>query len=60
MSQRCQNEHSKTQLYGDDDDDDDDEDGGGDDSNDDHDKAKICLLWQEVVNSLPNVGLWAL
>lgn len=49
MSQRYQDEHSKTQLY------------DGDDSDDgDHDKAKIRFLWQEVVRSLPNVGLWAL
>jgi hypothetical protein len=58
MSQRYQNEHSKTQLYGDDDDGDDGDDG--DNGDDDHDKAKICFLWQEVVNSLPSVGLWAL
>lgn len=52
MSQRYQNKHSKTQLYDGDD---------GDDSDDgDHDKAKIRFLWQEVVRSLPNVGLWAL
>lgn len=56
MSQRYQDEHSKTQLYGDDNDDDNDDDDG----DDDHDKAKLCFLWQEVVNSLPNVGLWAL
>lgn len=50
MSQKYQNEHSKTQLYGNDADDTDDADGdNGDDGDGDHDKAKYAFFGKKLL-----------